>query len=480
MLKKAIQKWKDMPLSAKSFTANTVCRMLQRSLALITMPLFTRLLTTTEYGQYNVYLAWTGIFSIFITLNLSEGSFATAMVRYEESRDKYVAAVQNIGLVFGLVFLALYLPFRNVLNPLLEMPTAFVILMVAEIIGQHCLSCWQRVKQFDYKYKQVIAMTTLSTVAMPVLAYILVINSEEKGYARVLGYAMVAVIIGSVLYIRGLIKGKGGLKKEFWKYALLFNIPLIPYYLSQVIFNQSDRIMISHYFGTDKAGIYSLAYTLSMIFTFLINAVDSCYVPWLYRMYKEGKEKETRNVSVGLSAVVAFILMGVIALAPEIIGIMAGQAYMEAIWVVPPVTISLLLMYYTRLLVNVEFYYEKKTMMVWSAVGSAILNVVLNMLLLPKFGFIAAGYTTLVSYAVLTVANYFAVRKLAKQQSFDMATFDLKGLLGILSALTILSAIAMALYAYPIARFAIIGVVFLGLGIFHKRVIAFVKTLLKR
>ena len=114
-----------MPLSAKSFTANTVCRMLQRSLALITMPLFTRLLTTTEYGQYNVYMAWTAIFSIFITLNLSEGSFATAMVRYEDSRDKYVAAVQNIGLVFGLVFLALYLPFRKVLNPLLEMPTAF-------------------------------------------------------------------------------------------------------------------------------------------------------------------------------------------------------------------------------------------------------------------------------------------------------------------------------------------------------------------
>lgn len=480
MSKNLLKKWHDIPLPVKASVSYTVCSILQKCLSFITLPLFTRLLTTEQYGQYSVYMSWSSIFTIFITLYLAYGSFSTAMVQFEEDRRGYMAAIQNLSLVLGVVFLVIYLPFRNFFNQLLELPTKLVILMVIEIVAQFTLSCWYRIKQFEYKYKGVVVMTLAMAIFMPVCAYLLVINSEERGYARIFGYAIATITVGIVLYISTLIKGKGGMNRKYWRYALGFNVPLIPYYLSQVVFNQSDRIMISHYDGTDKAGIYNVAYTLALTLNFVLNAINDSYVPWFYGKIKEGKEEENRNISNGIALLMAFLLLGVIALAPEIIWVLAGQEYADAKWVVPPVAMSVLLLFYSQLFINVEFYYEEKSLLVWGSIGSAVLNIVLNALLIPKFGFLAAGYTTLISYVAFAVANYFTMQVILKRQGFTMKAFDLKGLILLFAAFAALAFTAMALYEHHLIRFIIIGIVLLALLIMHKKVIAFVKHVLTR
>ena len=62
---------------------------------------------------------------------------------------------------------------------------------------------------------------------------------EEKGIARILGNTAVYLCIGLIIYIYQLYKGKALYDKKYWTYALKFNIPLIPYYLSQMIFINS-------------------------------------------------------------------------------------------------------------------------------------------------------------------------------------------------------------------------------------------------
>ena len=446
-LNKLSNKIKAIPEGVKASAAYTVCSILQRCLSMITMPLFTRILTQEQYGQYSVYLSWMNILTIFITLNMAYGSFSKAMVKFDNDRHGYVAAVQNVTLVLAGAFLLLYLPLRNILNPLLELPTPLVLLMVAEIVLQSALLCWYGQRRFEYKYKGVVILTLLVSVLSPILAYFLVANAAEKGYARIIGYAGVVIVAGLGCFIYSAIKGKGGMKKQYWKYALCFNIPLIPYYLSQVVFNQSDRIMISHMSGTDKAGIYSVAYTLATILTFVLNAVNGSYVPWFYGKIKEGKGKENQPMANGISLVMAFLLLAIIALSPEIITIMAGSDYREAIWVVPPVAMSILLLFYTQLFINVEFYYEQKTMLVWGSIAAAVLNVVLNYLLIPVFGFVAAGYTTLVSYIVFAVWNYGNVMLLAKKEGFTPDYFNIKAMVGIFAGFAALSFTAAALFS---------------------------------
>jgi O-antigen/teichoic acid export membrane protein len=275
------------------------------------------------------------------------------------------------------------------------------------------------------------------------------------------------------------IRGKGGFKKEYWRYALVFNLPLIPYYLSQVVFNQSDRIMISHMSGTDKAGIYSVAYTLATILNFMVTAINGSYVPWFYGKLKEGKGEDNKPVANGLSILMAFLLLTVIALAPEIIYVMAGPAYAEAKWVVPPVAMSLLLLFYSQLFINVEFYYEERSLLVWGSIGAAVINIILNWVLIKAFGYIAAGYTTLFSYAVFAVSNYSTLKVVEKKYGVNCGFFDLKALTMIFVVFIAVGFLAMVLYDLLVIRYIIIGAVLLALIIFHKKVIAFVKQVLK-
>lgn len=473
-------RWNGIPVQVKASVSYTVCSILQKGLSFLTLPIFTRLLTQEQYGQYSVYASWSSMLTIFITLYLSAGSLSKALVEYEDKRKEYIASIGNICVALAAVFMGIYLPFRQHWNKLFGLPTAIICLMVAEILGQFALSCWYREKQFQYKYKSVIAMTLATAVAMPALALFLISRSGEKGYARIAGYAAVTICVGTILYITSLARGKGGVNKKFWRYALRFNIPLIPYYLSQVIFNQSDRIMISHMCGMDKAGLYGLSHNLAMLLNFVLTAINDSYVPWFYGRIKEGKESENRSAATGIALLVAFLLMGIISLAPEIILVMAGPAYTEAVWVVPPITMSILLLFYSQLFINVEFYYEAKTLLVWGSIGAAALNIVLNALLIPVFGYVAAGYTTLASYLVFAAANYFTMRVVARKNQFSMDAFDLRALIWLFIGFAALSFTAMALYNLPLIRYGVIAAVLLGIAIRFKQVKAFVESVLRR
>lgn len=481
MIKKLKNAWTGASVAVRASLAYTVCSILMKCLSFITMPLFTRLLTQEQYGQYSVYLSWSGILVIFTTLNLAYGSFNTAMVRFEKDRWGYAASLQGLCCLLSLVFLALYLPFQTAWNGFFGMPTFLVLLLVGEILFQFAISCYYGIQRFSFRYKSVVAVTLLHAVAAPVAAFVLVLLSRERGYARITGYALANILIGLVLCVLICVRGKGKLfQKDYWRFALGFNIPLVPYYLSQVVFNQSDRIMIDRLCGTDKAGMYSVAYTLATILTFVLNAINNSYVPWFYQQIRAGEGQKNRSVSRGIALLMAFLLLAVIAVAPEIILVMAGASYAQAAWVVPSVAMSILLLFYSQLFINVEFFYEEKTMLVWGSVGAAALNVVLNWLLIPKFGYIAAGYTTLASYVVFALSNYATMRHIARKKQVDCDFFDCKALVLIFLGFVALGFLAMALYTLPVIRWCIIAAVLLALVIFHKRVIAFVKTVLVR
>lgn len=474
---KVLNKIKNMPIVAKVSIAYTICNILQKCLSFITLPLFTRLLTQEQYGQYSIYASWMGIITIFISMNLPYGSFSTAMVKYEDAREKYISSVQSICTLFAIVFLVMYLPFSKYLNKLFELPTELIILMIFEIVLQTSILFWNGKMRFEYKYKGVVAITLIMSVLSPLLAYVFVSNSEEKGYARILGYSLIVVLFGLFFYVYNYIKGKTFFEKKFWKYALGFNGPLIIYYLSQVVFNQSDRIMISHFSGIDKAGIYSVAYALATMLVFVLNSINNSYVPWYYEKIKEGKSSENKKVANMISLLMCVLLLAIIWLAPEVIYIMAGKDYYEAVWIVPPVTMSLLLLFYTQLFANVEFYYEKKWALIGASVGASIINIVLNYLLIPIFGYIVAGYTTLISYVIFAISNYFTMRLILKRMKIELDAFDIRSLIVICVVFMLLGFLGMLLYNYMLIRISIMAAVFILLLINTKKIYYYFKNI---
>ena len=456
VLKKFVNKYKTASIEVKASLSYTICSILQKSLSLITLPLFTRLLTTEQYGQTTVYNSWNSFLTLFITLYLAYGSFSTAMIKFENERGKYISAINGLCTLLASIFLLVYIPLQKYFNYVFEMPTIMILVMVMSIVCSNSLECWLGKERFEYKYKSVIAVTLIMTILTPVLSFVFVMLSEEKGYARIVGSALVKISFGLVCYLSFFVKERTLYDKTFWKYALSFNIPLIPYYLSQSIFNQSDRIMISHIEGTDKAAIYGVAYSLATLLTFVLNSVNNSYVPWFYKRIKNGDRTKNKSVSAGIAIIMAVLLLGVIALTPEIILILASARYMEAIWVVPPVAMSLLFLFYTQLFINVEFYFEEKKCLVYGTILSAALNIVLNVILIPIFGFIAAAYTTLLSYIVFVLMHYKMYKNILDKNNLTDDMFDYKMLIIIAVIFMGIGFLLMFLYKTTIIRYVVI------------------------
>ena len=464
----------------KASSAYVICSVLQRCLSFITLPLFTRLLTTDEYGISTVYTSTMAVVIIFTTLNLPYGSFSPAMMKFEKDRDGYISSVNTICSLLTVVYFAVYFLFRSFWNGLLDLPTELMILMGFEMLFNTAIHFWMGKARFEYRYKPFVAVTLLISVVGTACSIMAVLLLPNKGVVKVIAHGTVICIIGLVIMVQSLMRGRQPFNKVYWKYALSFNIPLIPYYLSQIIFNQSDRLMINSMTGRSNAAMYGVAYSLAFILTFVLNAINNSYVPWVYRKIKNNELRDNKRVSTIIAAIMAVLLLGVISLAPEIILVMAGKKYTSAVWVVPPVSMSLLLLFYSQLFINVEFYYEEKYKLVGASILAAVTNIVLNYFGIRMFGFVAAGYTTLISYVLFTGCNYLAMKQICREKGIDDDLYDYKMLVLLFIAFAAVGFVFTALYPFRWVRLGIIVVGLIILFCFREKCESIVKTIWAR
>ncbi len=470
-LKRIFFRGNNVSKEAKASVAYTICGILTKCMSFITLPIFTRVLTKEEYGLSTVYSSTMAIMIIFTSLQLPYGSLSTAMIKFKDNRDGYLSSTCGITLVLTLIYLIVCTLARNSLQSLLDIPYALLVLMGIEMFFNTVQMLWMGKERFEYKYKSVVFVTLLSAIATTFLSVIAVYNMTNKGVVKILSNAIIVIIIGAIILLSILKHNTKIFDRCFWHFALSFNIPLIPYYLSQVVFNQSDRLMIDKICGRGDAAVYGVAYSLATILTFVISAIHTSYVPWMFEKIEQKKVDDNRRVSILLSAGIAFMLLGVIALAPEIVYIMAGKEYIDAIWVVPPVAMSVLLLYYSDLFDCIEFYYEAKWFLAIAAILSAIVNIVLNFLFIPIFGFISAAYTTLISYFILALVDYIYMRILCDKNGINKNLYDIKALSILFIVFCGIGFIAMALYNYPMIRYAIIAITFVCIFIFRNKII---------
>lgn len=453
-----ISKYKSFPVTAKATLWFIFCGTLQKGMAFITTPIFTRLLTTEQYGQYTAYNSWLSIFTMITTFNLTYAVFNKGLSKYSEDKDGYTSAMMTTTSIITIACLGLYLVFHNQIDGLTELSTTVTVLMFVELLFYPSVSFWMLRQRYDFKYTSVVIVTLLMSLINAVAGIIAVVVSEDKGIARIMSCILVNIIFGAIIYVKIYKKGKKIFVWEYTKFAVIFNIPLIPHYLSTYILDQSDRIMIQKMCGMQYVGIYGVAYSLGMVMKIITSSVNQSLTPWEYRKLKEGDFRSINKQFVSIMAFVGVLLIVFMAVAPEAMRILASEKYYEAVYIVPSVTSAVFFMLAYGIFSNVEFYFDaNKFTMVVSALG-AITNVVLNFIFIRLYGYIMAGYTTLVCYIIFTAAHFIYAQYVAKQATGE-CVFEGKSIL-ILSVIMGISSIVMTvLYHYTLIRYG----VFIGL-----------------
>lgn len=480
-MKRFIIIYKNLSKEAKASAWFVVCNIIQKGISFFTIPIFTRLLTTEEYGMTNVYQSWMSLIIIFATLHLQYGVFNTAMIKYEKDRDRFISSLQGLSTVVTAGIFVIYFVAHKRWDSLLDLPMILMLTMFAELFTSPALGFWSGKQRFDIKYKGLVSLTLFIAVISPIIGIAMVLPAKDRGVARIIGCALINIIVGAILYIYNWRKGKSLYVKEYWMYALKFNIPLIPYYLSQMVFNQSDRLMIDYLSGRDKAGIYGVAYTLGLVLNFVINAINSSFVPWKYKCIRDKKEKEIKSVANGISVLVAVMLSMLILVTPELMRFIAGVEYYEAIWVVPPIAASLFFLFMSQLSINIEFYFGENTLLIKGSIISAAVNVILNFICIPTFGYVAAGYTTLIAYLIFCATNYNCMKKICKKEfgEENWKLYDIKFLVSLSCVFLVAMVVMTVLYPFIIARYMVLVVIMMILFLKRNMIIEKVKEIRK-
>lgn len=474
-----IRRYQKLSLQVKAAMWYMVCNILQKGIAFIAVPLYTRILTTEQYGVYSVFLSWLQIFEIIATFGLSWDGYMVGLTKYEQDRKRYTSSMQCLSISLTATVFGLYLCFRRWINVITGMTTMVSCLMFLLLFARTATSFWTIRKRVEYKYVAVVTITLTSSILVPVLGVFSALHTERGEYAIIGATVLVQGMIGIVMIFINCYPQFTFFNKEYWGKALAFSGPLLPYYFSTVLLHSSDRILIQHLVGQSEAGIYSVAYSAAMVMQLFNSAVNSSMQPWLY---KRMKDKSYYGVSkvINISLVlVAGLNLLLIALAPEAIAIMAPLEYRSAIWVVPPLAGSVFVMFFYQYFVYVELYYEESKLTAKVSIGAAILNLVLNFALIPVIGYLAAGYTTLASYLVFAGVHYKMMKKVCKKNGLPLDMINIKQMLLIMAVFFGISGILMIGYWYSAVRYATIIIFVILLLVFRGKLFQLAKMIKK-
>lgn len=469
-MKKLLNKYKSIPMQVKASFWFLVCSFLQKGISTLTTPIFTRLLTTSEYGQFNVFNSWLGIASIIVSLYLWAGVYQQGLIKFDKDRKVFSSSLQGLTFVLVCSWTAIYLITYKFWNNLLDLTTVQMLALLCMVWTSSIFNFWATEQRVDYKYRVLVIVTLLVSLAKPLLGIVLVINSNDKVTARILGLALVELIGYSWCFIIQMKSGKKFFSARFWKYAVAYNLALVPHYLSQIVLNNSDRIMINSMVGNSAAGMYSLAYSLGMIMTLFNTALMNTLTPWMYQKIKERKINDIAPIAYLSLAIVAFVNLLLIILAPEAVRIFAPSSYYEAIYCIPPVAMGVLFLYSYDLFAKFAFYYEKTKLVMLASIVVAILNLILNYFGIKMFGYIAAAYTTLICYIFYAVFHYIVMTKICKQYLNGIKPYNTKLLVAFAFIFLAIGFIMIITYSYPIIRYSIIVIIVLSIYLSRRKI----------
>lgn len=480
IISKAIKKYNKMSMPVKAALWYTICNFINKGIALISTPIFTRILTEEQYGTFSIFQSWLNILIIFTSLNIFMGGYTKGLLLYKNDKDGFTSSQLSLTTCITLVFCMVYVINIEFWTNVFELSPILIIAMFVELLVMPAFEFWTAKERFDYNYKKIIKISISMNVFCLGLSIIAVLNSNHKIEARVLSDVFVKLLFAGTLFAIILIKGKKFFNKEYWKYALKFNLPLIPHYLSNYILNQSDRLMIGKMVGKTQAAYYSVSNTISNVMVLLVSAINNSLTPYIYKTINDNCPEKIKNKINPIVILIALATIVIMAFAPEVVYVFAGSEYMDAIYVIPPITASVYFIFIYSMFSTIEYYYEKTGLIAIATTGSAILNLGLNYFGIKIFGYYAAGYTTLICYICLSICHYILYRKVIKEKLSQLGNvYDIKLMIIVGSIILAIVIIMAIIYKYMLIRYTIIFIIIVFLIVKKNYIINIMKSFRK-
>ena len=400
---------------ARASALYTVGNFLPRIGAFLLLPLYVRFLSRSEYGAVSLVTSIAGFLTILFRIGLDG---ALMRLHFDESGERQRA---------------LY----STLTSVSVMAAAAGSLVTAVLVGPFFPQLFSGLGFLPYGILAIGIAATSSMSFSPGIYY------RATGRAwQFLFYALASFITASVSSVvlvllgwgaTGMLVGQlaGGLfgllvtivlvlriagtryEPAVVRPALRFGLPLTPHLLSAWALRLADRWLISLLIGLPAAqalgelGAYSLGYQLGYMITIVVSSFNAAWSPWFFRIADRPEAPALfRGMTTIVMAGLLAVGVGISALAPQIIAIIARPEYQSAAGVLPVVAMASVLFAFYTMLTTLVFYAKATARLAMITVSAAILNVAVNIALIPRLGILGAAWATFAAYGFFAIVTW--------------------------------------------------------------------------
>ena len=453
-MKALLNKFKSMPENLKATLVFAIASFATSGINYLTTPIFTRLLSGAEYGTVAVYNSWFAIVRVFASMTLIfPGILNVGLYDHSENRWRYLSSMLGITSLCSVLLGGVYALCPGLFQQLLGLDGSLMVLMLFSCFALPATTMWTMKQRYEYRYKSTFFVSVGSAVLAQAVAVAAVMLADRNlDRVRLWSAGLVNMAVGLCLFAHILRKGKVFVDLPLWKKTFLVALPLIPHYLGGELLSSMDKIMIDALVGKQEAGIYALAAILSAIGILLWRALSVMFNPFVNAKLGSREFTKIREAVKPLMLVVGILCVIASLAAPEIIRILATEEYLAGIYVVPPVAAGIFIHAMYDTFAAVSFFHKKSTRIMTATLTAAAVNLVGNYVFIKSFGYIAAGYTTLLSNLVLTAMHYRSARLIEPEEIYD-PRFSLRSV----ALVTAGCLLCNLLYPFTLLRYVLIA-----------------------
>lgn len=381
--------------------------------SLVTTMLVARMLGPSVFGTLNYVLSLIGIFTIIGSLGVSTVVYKE-LVAHKENRGEILASALTLTFSTGVLAILAVLTMLYFIPETMHIKVLAFMMSLSFLTQPFTLLGLDFLKDNEVKFATVTQLATLViTSVLKVLVvylyasigYFIIVLVLENFIAGCLYSYQIKKIKGRTLPFHMSLVSKAQIKYLFWS-----SLPLAFMIAFTEIYARIDQVMLKHYINTEAVGLYSAAVRLTEVWYFIPNILITSLFPSLVNSSMNSRGEHRKRFTIFILVLLAASLLisfGTLFLSKFLVMIIYGKDFLAAIPILSVYIFSLIGSFLSILLLQELFLRNKKWQVILLPASTSLLNIVLNIYLIPKEGAIGAAIATVISYNVIPVLFYF-------------------------------------------------------------------------
>ena len=385
-----------------------------KGLAFISIPVLTRLLSPADYGIVSIFLSYVGIFAVLFSLN-AHGSVGRYFYEKKADFSEFFGSSISLTIVCLSLTLSIFLFFADKLSLWLGLPQILLYLLFPGVLYGIIHSFFRNIYIHSRESKKVATVKITYAYLYFALSVVIILLLDDDLY---LGPILASVLtsVGLSIWLAIFLKPyfKPAFKKQHVLYILSYSVPQIPYILSSIILAQFDRLMINSYIGNTEAGLYSFAYNIGMLTHMVSESLFQAWMPdWFKYMDQENYVKRDKDIKK-IIRIILLVSMFLMVFGENVAKFLADKSFLASTNLIPLIIIGHVFLMIFRVYGDYPQYVKKTYWLVVMFFASAGLNIILNAIFIPRYGYVAGAYTTVISYFLLAILGFSVAKYILK------------------------------------------------------------------